>query len=43
MFKYVFGIFHIVIITSIFLGCGYKTDPIWVDESNQTKEVINDK
>jgi len=38
MFKYIFRIFHIVIIASIFIGCGHKTDPIWPDEGNQTQE-----
>ncbi len=47
MFKYIFGIFHIVIITSILVGCGYKTDPVWVNDTNQThqtqQKAVNDK
>ena len=39
------GFFHKVIITSIcciiLTGCGYKTNPVYVDES-KTKQVKND-
>ncbi|WP_162147140.1 MULTISPECIES: hypothetical protein [unclassified Lebetimonas] len=39
MFKYIFCFFHIIII-SVFLGCGYKADPVWPGkEQNITKEI----
>jgi len=42
MFKYFVCFFHIVIIAS-FLGCGYKSDPVWPGkvkkENNITKKL----
>ena len=38
MFKYRFYIFHVVII-SFFVGCGYKADPKWVDDSVQNNDM----
>ncbi|SFV59111.1 hypothetical protein MNB_SV-13-151 [hydrothermal vent metagenome] len=37
------SVFHKAIITSIccviLVGCGYKTNPVYVDENNQSKEA----
>ncbi|GAX87578.1 conserved hypothetical protein [Lebetimonas natsushimae] len=39
MIKYLLCCFHIIII-SIFLGCGYKADPVWPgNEKNITEEI----
>ena len=39
MFKYIFYIFHIVII-SFFIGCGYKADPKWsVEKTNKDYNI----
>ena len=45
MIKYLFYIFHIVII-SFFIGCGYKADPKWTvnkPDINQSMEYNNTK
>lgn len=32
MYKYFFCFFHIVIIL-FFIGCGYKANPVWIDNN----------
>jgi hypothetical protein len=38
MGKYGLWIFHLVIIATLFAGCGYKADPYYVDDTNATKK-----
>jgi len=41
MSKYFFCFFHSVIIL-FFIGCGYKADPVWIDENKKNEYNATD-